>query len=121
MIKDLEKFKKLLKQKREELESALKSFAEKDPNLKGDWDSKYPNYNKNDLNVNLDEEADEVEEYVAQLPVEHSFELRILAINEALDRIKKGTYGECANCKTPISKKRLEAYPEAKFCLKCQS
>ena len=121
MPQDLEKFKKLLEQKHEELENALKSFAEKDPTLKGDWDSKYPNYNEHDPNTNLEEEADEVEEYVTQLPVEHSFELRLQAINEALERIKGGTYGDCANCKARIPQKRLEAYPEAKFCLKCQS
>ena len=118
---DLEKFKNLLTQKKEELENALKSFADKDPNLKGDWDSKYPDFSKDDLNTNLEEEADEVEEYAARLPVEHSFELRLQGINEALARIKNGTYDKCAKCGADIPEKRLEAYPEAKDCLKCSS
>lgn len=116
---DLEKFKKILEAKREELETSLKSFATKDPNLKGDWDSKYPEFNR-DPNVNLEEEASEVEEYVAQLPVEHAYELRVKAISEALERIKQGTYGECGKCKSPIPPKRLDAYPEANLCMKCR-
>lgn len=115
---DLEKYKQALEKKREELESTLKSFATKDPNLKGDWDSKYPEFTR-DQNVNLEEEADEVEEYLAQLPVEHAYELRVQAINAALERIQKGTYGKCTKCNKEIPIKRLEAYPEAEFCLTC--
>lgn len=116
---DLKKFKERLEKTKEELEASLQTFAAKDPNLKGDWDSKFPEFSR-DPNVNLEEEADEVEEYLSRLPVEHSYELRLQAITEALTRIKKGTYGTCANCKGRIPRKRLEAYPEAKLCLKCR-
>lgn len=118
--KDLEKFKNKLEKTKEGLEASLKTFATKDPTLKGDWDSKYPEYNREDPNVNLEEEADEVQEYLTRLPVEHSYELRLKAISEALARIKKGTYGECSNCKSKIPRRRLEAYPEAGLCLKCR-
>jgi len=117
--KNLEKFKERLEETKKSLESSLKTFATRDPNIKGDWDSKFPEFSK-DPNVNMEEEADEVEEYLTRLPVEHSYELRVQAINEALTRIKNGTYGKCAKCKKNIPLKRLEAYPEAKFCLKCQ-
>ena len=116
---DLKKFKEKLEKTKEELESSLETFASKDPVVKGDWDAKFPQFSR-DPNVNLEEEADEVEEYLARLPVEHSYELRVQAINEALVRIKKGTYGTCTNCKGKIPRKRLEAYPEAKICLKCR-
>ena len=116
---DLKKFKERLEKTKEELESSLETFASKDPVVKGDWDAKFPQFS-HDPNVNLEEEADEVEEYLARLPVEHSFELRVQAINEALDRIKKGIYGTCAKCKEKIPRKRLEAYPEANLCLKCK-
>lgn len=117
---DLKKFREKLEKTKTELEASLKTFATKDPTAKGDWDSKYPEYSREDLNVNLEEEADEVQEYMTRLPVEHSYELRLRAISEALERIKKGTYGKCANCKSKIPRKRLEAYPEAKLCLTCQ-
>lgn len=117
----MEKFQRQLERKREELENSLKSFADKDPNLKGDWDSKYPDFSKDDSNTNLEEEADEVEEYVTRLPVEHSFELRLKDIGDALLRIKQGAYGKCAKCGEDIPMERLRAYPEAKQCLKCSS
>lgn len=117
--RDLKKFKERLEQTKKELENSLGTFATKDPALQGDWDTKYPEFSR-DQNVNLEEEADEVEEYISRLPVEHSYELRLQAINEALNRIEGGVYGECAKCKKKIPRKRLEAYPEAKFCLDCQ-
>jgi RNA polymerase-binding protein DksA len=42
-------------------------------------------------------------------------------LNEALDRIEKGTYGICRTCGGPISKKRLEAVPNATQCISCKS
>jgi DnaK suppressor protein len=41
-------------------------------------------------------------------------------IDEALGRIEAGEYGECVNCGEPVSEKRLEAVPWARYCLKCQ-
>ena len=41
-------------------------------------------------------------------------------INDALQRIKDGTYGVCADCEKPISPKRLQAVPWAKYCVQCQ-
>lgn len=117
--KELEKFKMMLEAKKEELERSLSTFATKDQTLKGDWDSKYPAFGE-DQNVSLEEEADEVQEYISRLPIEHSYELRVQAINEALERVKSNTYGICVKCKEKIPEKRLLAYPEAKFCLKCK-
>ncbi|HEX8458699.1 MAG TPA: TraR/DksA family transcriptional regulator [Pyrinomonadaceae bacterium] len=46
---------------------------------------------------------------------------RLLAlIDEALNRIETGGFGECVNCGEPVQEKRLEAVPWARFCLKCQ-
>lgn len=41
-------------------------------------------------------------------------------IDEALERVEKGEYGECINCGEPVSDKRLDAVPWARYCLKCQ-
>jgi RNA polymerase-binding protein DksA len=40
-------------------------------------------------------------------------------INEALSRMEKGTYGQCAECDEPITKPRLQAIPYAKHCIHC--
>ncbi|MDH4262575.1 MAG: TraR/DksA family transcriptional regulator [Spirochaetia bacterium] len=44
----------------------------------------------------------------------------IKEINEALERIEKGTYGICIDSGEPISKARLKAVPEAKRTLEAQ-
>lgn len=41
-------------------------------------------------------------------------------IADALERIENGTYGVCLECEEPISTKRLEAVPWARYCVKCQ-
>lgn len=39
----------------------------------------------------------------------------------ALARITDGTYGECIDCGDAIGIKRLEAWPTAKRCIRCQT
>lgn len=41
-------------------------------------------------------------------------------IDEALERVEDGEYGECVNCGEPVQEKRLDAVPWARYCLKCQ-
>src|SRR5579872_5566835 len=41
-------------------------------------------------------------------------------ISDALQRIEQGTYGTCMECEEPISIKRLEAVPWARYCVACQ-
>jgi DnaK suppressor protein len=38
----------------------------------------------------------------------------------SLERIRQGTYGECASCGGEIEPKRLDALPFARYCIKCQ-
>jgi len=39
----------------------------------------------------------------------------------ALARITDGTYGECIDCSDDIGVKRLDAWPTAKRCIRCQT
>ena len=41
-------------------------------------------------------------------------------IEEALNRIEVGSYGECLHCGGPMQDKRLEAVPWARHCIPCQ-
>jgi DnaK suppressor protein len=41
-------------------------------------------------------------------------------VNEALDRIRDGTYGTCLACEQEVQTKRLEAVPWARHCIECQ-
>ena len=115
--------KKILKNQKEELEKEkkklekqLSSFATKSKTVKGDWITKYPEFDGG----RLEEETDEVEEYGNILSVSYALELELEKVKESLEKIKKGKYGICEKCKKPISKGRLKAYPQAKYCIKCQ-
>jgi DnaK suppressor protein len=44
----------------------------------------------------------------------------LLLIDEALERVEGGEYGECVNCGEPVAEKRLDAVPWTRYCLKCQ-
>ena len=41
-------------------------------------------------------------------------------VNEALDRMKNGSYGLCVACQEEVQQKRLEAVPWARHCIECQ-
>jgi DnaK suppressor protein len=42
------------------------------------------------------------------------------AIEEALVRMEKGTFGVCRDCGEPISRARLEAIPWTRVCISCK-
>ena len=45
----------------------------------------------------------------------------ISEIDEALDRLKAGTYGTCEACEKPIPQERLSALPYASLCARCKT
>ena len=45
----------------------------------------------------------------------------LVRVEEALDKIKRKTYGICEECEEPIGEKRLEALPWVRLCISCQS
>ena len=58
----------------------------------------------------------------AELHVQvHKSDANLLrAIEEALARIRRGTFGICQKCEQPISKARLEAVPWTHLCRECK-
>jgi len=121
MNKKLEKeLKEKLEQQKISLETELGKFAKKDKELKGDWDTRFPKANEASGSQAIEDAADQVEKYVNLLPVEHDMELRVQAIDKAIDKIKKGKYGKCEKCGKSIPEERLKIYPEAVFCAKCR-
>ena len=50
----------------------------------------------------------------------HQLDIRLRQIEAALLVLDQGRYGLCRLCKDPIDLERLEAIPEAPFCLDCQ-
>lgn len=51
---------------------------------------------------------------------EHESQM-VADIDQALLRIKEGSYGTCARCAGPIDERRLEAVPTARYDAACQT
>lgn len=45
---------------------------------------------------------------------------KLRLIEEALDRLASGDYGQCLSCEQDIPAKRLKAVPWARYCVPCQ-
>ncbi len=43
----------------------------------------------------------------------------LVHIDEALNRLANGTYGDCLECDEPIAEKRLAFDPSARLCIDC--
>ena len=41
-------------------------------------------------------------------------------VENALQRLREGSFGECVNCGAEINAKRLEAVPWTRYCIECQ-
>jgi len=48
-------------------------------------------------------------------------EHQLAQIEDAMRRLETGQYGICQDCGNPIEPARLEAMPEAIYCLACKS
>lgn len=118
--KELESIKKHLEKERAAAEEQLSSFATKDEGLEGDWDTKFPDPDGGVGGGALEDLAKRREEYENLLPVEFTLEKKLRNISSALKKIDQGKYGLCEKCGKKIRKARLEAIPEARFCMKCQ-
>lgn len=115
------KQKEKLEENKKALHKELSLFAEKDPKIKGNWKSRFPEFDDSETGGSrLETAQDEVEEYLNRLPVECSMELKLQNIELALKKIGKGKYGKCEKCGKDIAQNRLKACPEAQFCVKCQ-
>jgi RNA polymerase-binding transcription factor DksA len=108
-----EKFKSMLEEEREKLRSELAKFANPSENP-DDFKTRY-----DELGTHKDESATEVEEYVDNVAVEASLEQRLRDIKDALSKIDDGSYGVCEQCGGEIREERLEIYPSARRCMKC--
>jgi len=107
--------KEILLKEKVRLENDLAGFTRKNPKVAGDYNSDFPDYGDKE-----DENAAEVAEYAASLPLEDNLEKGLRDVNKALDNISKDTFGVCKYCKKPIEEKRLLARPTSSACVACK-
>ena len=112
--KTLRELKNQLLKKKDALEEKLSQIAVRDEE-DGTWEAKY-------IDEDRDEEvnANEVEEWANQTSVVNVLVKDLEAVELALNKIEKGTYGKCEVCGVDIPLERLKAFPEARTCTKCK-
>jgi len=110
--KQLKAFQGLLEKEKKELEDKIA-----DLNLKEkDMAIKMPDFTASeDSSI----EADEIEELNNLLSLKLVWEGDLARINDALERMKAGTYGICEECGELIEEARLRIEPAAQTCTKC--
>ena len=107
-------YKKKLEEEKVVVENELKDIARKDKDT-GKWeavpeDDRVKEADENDM-------ADQNEEYTERTGIADSLNKRIKDIEDALEKIEKGTYGKCEVCGEKIEEERLEANPAARTCI----
>lgn len=119
----LEQLKQSLEEERARLVAELKSFAAPDPQMRGDWDTRFPAAAEPAATMShaaQDEQADFREEYETEIAQEQALELRLGEVEGALGRIAAGAYGQCRSCGRAISEERLMANPAAAYDMEHQ-
>jgi DnaK suppressor protein len=107
--RDMQRFKKLLLEQRDELvENAKRTLS-------------------GDIHLDPDDFPDEIDTASSEMNLAFQGRLRererglIGKINQALAKIEDGVYGECESCGEQISLKRIRARPVAELCIDCKS
>jgi DnaK suppressor protein len=50
----------------------------------------------------------------------HNERSMLQLVDDALERIRENSFGECVSCHQELQQKRLEAVPWTRYCLSCQ-
>ena len=106
--REMNKFKKILEAQRDEL------MGNAQKTLSGD------------IHLDPDDFPDEIDAASSEMNLAFQGRLRererglIGKIEQALQKIEEGVFGECESCGEQISLKRIEARPVAELCIDCK-
>lgn len=68
-----------------------------------------------------EEEATETADLENRIALEKRTKDQLAEVERALEKFEKGTYGICENCGKQINPERLEALPQALYCMECNA
>jgi DnaK suppressor protein len=105
--KTIAKFKKILLKEREQIVGDVKQMVESSKEMGQDGIQ------------DIGDEAANIYNKQVLLSLNENERMRLREVDESLDRIENGSYGICEECGGPISLKRLEVRPVAKYCVPC--
>jgi DnaK suppressor protein len=107
--RDLEKFRKILLEQRDQLVGNAKRAI------------------SGDIHLDPDDFPDEMDAASSEINLAFTGRLRererhlLAKIEQALEKIESNTFGLCENCGEEIGIKRLDARPVAELCIDCKS
>ena len=105
--KTIARFRKILLKEREQIVGEVKQIVESSNEMGQDGIQ------------DIGDEAANIYNKQILLSLNENERMRLREVDESLDRIGNGTYGICEECGGPISLKRLEVRPVAKYCVPC--
>jgi DnaK suppressor protein len=105
--KTIARFKKILLKEREQIIGEVKQIHESSQEMGQDGIQ------------DIGDEAANMYNKQVLLSLNENERMRLMEVDEALDRIANGAYGICEECGGPISLKRLQVRPVAKYCVPC--
>jgi len=105
--KTITRFRKILLKEREQIVGKVKQIVESSNEMGQDGIQ------------DIGDEAANIYNKQVLLSLNENERMRLKEVDESLDRIENGTYGICEECGGPISLKRLEVRPVAKYCVPC--
>ncbi len=116
-VLDTDKYRQKLLQMREELEREIRRTESQNE----DRDGMHLNAADEDFDEQGgDAAAETIERSRIQALVGNLREMRE-EVQEALEKIEAGSYGNCDVCSKQIPKKRLDALPHATMCTECRA
>lgn len=113
---DLKKYEQLLLARRKEILENIEDLREDSASTIKESTGELSHYTYHMADLGTDAQEREKKFMLA-----HKSGRLIYHIDEALRRIKEGSYGKCHMCGKEIGKARLQAVPHARFCIECKS
>lgn len=113
--KTLEHFRQLLLEKRKEAAEQLNQVNRNIANLDEADDA-----DASSMTHHMGDVGSETEEQALNYQLKERTSTYLKRIDEALQRIEKGTYGICQATGKPIGRKRLEAVPHTRYSMEAK-
>ncbi len=115
--KELDRYKKLLLKKKEEVTKAMKHIEKENLSTsQRDASGDLSGYTLHMADIATDSYDREF-----SLGLASNAQKILYEIDEALKRVKEKEFGNCLTCSKPIRRRRLTAIPYASLCIECQS
>lgn len=99
---------------RHRLEDMMKSIGERLARLE-----RHVGHREEAIAADFEEQAVELANSETMFALDDQLQQEAHEVQAALDRIDRGTYGECGRCGSTIDPRRLEVLPATRFCIDC--